>query len=667
MSLRLNITPEELQKITSFFFLLDDRRKIKVWSKALLKLCPDLLNIEDLSEVFLFDPLTGSDLKGLDSNDFIFIEHKESGIKFRGVSFALDSNKLTLVALTPLVKNINELTSRGFSISDFALHDTLFDSLLLMQAHENTVKQSQTYATALRRQLELEFYKRAVDESSMFIRTNTKGEIINVNETYCRLSGYSKEELLGKTHRAILSGKHVNEFYHKVSETLLAGKVFRGEICNQKKDGCLFWLDTTIIPFADEAGVVEYYAAIQRDITEKKSAMEQLEMVSKAKADFLANMSHEIRTPMNGIIGMMSLLNSSQSIEEAKKYGETIKSSCELLLRLVNDILDLSKIEAGKITIESNWFDVRSFIETLVDLYRDSAEEKGLFLRSDIASNVPLKLEGDALRLQQILSNLISNAIKFTKKGEIRLEVQSQNLGPETCKIIFNVVDTGTGMNSDVACKLFQRFEQGESSTWRKFGGTGLGLAISKSLSQLMGGDLSFESIEGKGTSFRCEFPMKLETQTKQLGPRTDKSGEAHSRFESNNPIFCNQEGKTPRILIAEDNPVNQFVLEKMLSRLGCESHCASNGIEAITASQSVNYDLILMDCFMPEVDGYEAAFKIKNTPGPCQSTPIIAVTANVLPGEAEKCAAFGMSSYLSKPVVLKNLSQELGKYFQAR
>ncbi|GEM_PF-2921793 len=668
MPLILNITPEELQKITSFYILLDENKKIKLCSKALLKLCPDISTKGELFEAFLFDRLTPTDPKALDSNDFIFIEHKESGIKFRGVSFTLNEDKLTMVALSPLVKNIIELTSRGFSIADFALHDTFFDSLLLMQAHENTVKQSHTYAKALRQQLELEFYKRAVDESSMFVRTNTKGVITHVNDTFCRFSGYSKEELLGHTHRVISSGKHEKEFYQQLWETILAGKVFRGEICNQKKDGTLFWVDTTIIPFTDEAGTVESYAAIQIDITEKKSAMEQLEKASKAKADFLANMSHEIRTPMNGIIGMMSLLNSSNSLEEAKEYGKTIKSSCDLLLRLVNDILDLSKIEAGKITIEPTWFDVRSVIEPLLDLYRESTERKGIHLMSDIGLNVPFHTKGDALRLQQILSNLLSNAIKFTENGEVRLQVQSQELGPDTCKLIIAVVDTGMGMKSEVVGKLFQRFEQGDSSTTKRFGGTGLGLSISKRLSQLMGGDLSVESVVGKGTTFKCEVPMKFDNKRDQPESKADTmSGGVSAEFETKNPVFLNRGGKKPRILIAEDNPVNQFVLEKMLSRLGCESHRAANGLEAVTAAQSFNYDLVLMDCFMPELDGYEAAFKIKNNPGPCQSTPIIAVTASALPGEAEKCASFGMSGYLTKPIVLKNLSQELGKYFQVR
>jgi len=668
VSLILNITPEELQKITSFYILLDDNRKIKFCSKALLKLCPDLSNKEELSEAFSFDPLTQNGLKELEGNDFIFIEHKESGLKFRGVSFVLSADKLTMLALSPLVKNIVELTSRGFSISDFAMHDTLIDSLLLMQAHENTVKQSKTYATALRQQLELEFYKRAVDESSMFVRTNTKGVITSVNDTFCRLSGYPKEELLGKTLKVISSGKHDQEFHRKLWETLLAGKVYRGEFCNRTKNGTLFWVDTTIMPFADESGMVESYAAIQIDISEKKFAMEQLERVSKAKAEFLANMSHEIRTPMNGIIGMMSLINSSESLEEVKEYGKTIKSSCDLLLRLVNDILDLSKIEAGKIAIEPNWFDVRLVIETLLDLYRESAEKKGILLSSDVAFNVPLSVEGDALRIQQVLSNLVSNAIKFTEKGEVRIAVHSQETGSDSCQLIFTVMDTGRGMNSEVVGKLFQRFEQGDSSTTKKFGGTGLGLAISKRLSQLMGGDLFVESIEGKGTSFKCEVPMKFEnkrTQPESQAPAL--SGGVLAESTPKNPVFFNQRGEHPRILIAEDNPVNQFVLEKMLSKIGCESHCAANGLEAITAAQSFNYDLILMDCFMPELDGYEAALKIKNNPGPCQNTPIIAVTANALRGEAEKCSSFGMSGYLSKPIVLKTLSQELGKYFQAR
>ena len=668
MSLILNITPEELQKITSFYILLDDKRKIKLCSKALLKLCPDLSNIEELSEAFSCDPLNQKGLKELEGNDFIFIEHKASGLKFRGVSFVLCADKLTMFALSPLVKNIVELTSRGFSISDFAMHDTLIDSLLLMQAHENTVKQSKTYATALRQQLELEFYKRAVDESSMFVRTNTKGVITTVNDTFCKLSGYPKEELLGKTLKVISSGKHDQEFHRKLWETLLAGKVYRGEICNRTKKGTLFWVDTTIMPFADESGMVESYAAIQIDISEKKFAMEQLERVSKAKAEFLANMSHEIRTPMNGIIGMMSLINSSESLEEVKEYGKTIKSSCDLLLRLVNDILDLSKIEAGKIAIELNMFDVRSVIETLLYLYRESAEKKGILLSSDVAFNVPFSVEGDALRIQQILSNLVSNAIKFTEKGEVRLGVHSEETGSDSCKLIFTVMDTGRGMNSEVVGKLFQRFEQGDSTTTKKFGGTGLGLAISKRLSQLMGGDLWVESIEGKGTIFKCEVPMKFENKRTQPDSQAPTlSGGVLAEPTPKNPVFFNQRGEHPRILIAEDNPVNQFVLEKMLSKLGCESHCAANGLEAITAAQSFNYDLILMDCFMPELDGYEAALKIKNNPGPCQNTPIIAVTANALRGEAEKCASFGMSGYLSKPIVLKTLSQELGKYFQAR
>lgn len=661
----LIIPLEALQKISGFCLLLDENLCIQWLSKSLRKLCPELeLGLNLLAE-FSCESSIQKSLKTKTSNDLVFIRHLKSSLELRGISLVLKPDLTTLLVLSPKSNHIGELIQRGFTVADFSVHDTLFDCLMLIQAHQTTTKESHYYAKALRQQLELEFYKRAVDESSMFVLTDAKGVITHVNNTFCQLSGFSKEELLGKTHRVISSGKHESEFYRSLWDILLTRKVFRGEICNRKKDGSLFWVDTTIVPFTDETGKIESYAAIQRDVSEKRFAMEQLELASKAKADFLANMSHEIRTPMNGIIGMMSLLSGSESLEEAKEYGRTIKSSSELLLRLVNDILDLSKIEAGKISIEPSWFDIRTVVGTLIDLHKESAEKKGIFLRKNVAVDVPSLVEGDALRIQQILSNLLSNAIKFTEKGGVQLGIQFQAIGSKECRVTATVMDTGMGMSSEVVEKLFQRFEQGDSSTTKKFGGTGLGLAISKKMAEILGGQLTVQSVEGRGTTFRCELPMKY-----QFKPSENLGSPQNTRIGAGAPeeipigIVCTPSGGKPKVLIAEDNPVNQFVLTKILSRLGCESHSVANGLEAITAAQSFRYDLILMDCFMPELDGYDAALKIKEEPGPCQNVPIVAVTANALAGEAEKCASFGMAGYLAKPIELRTLSLELRKYW---
>jgi signal transduction histidine kinase/ActR/RegA family two-component response regulator len=375
------------------------------------------------------------------------------------------------------------------------------------------------------------------------------------------------------------------------------------------------------------------------------------ETATQAKSEFLAAMSHEVRTPLNSIIGLTGLMAESQLDREQRDYVETVRASATTMLTLINDILDFSKIEAGRLELEAIPFQPAALCTEVIDLLGFRAREKNIALHLRKGAGSDAAFLGDPARLRQILLNLVGNAIKFTEAGEVELRCQSNLLAGGQGELRFTVRDTGPGIPAAAQAGLFQAFAQADRSTSRRFGGTGLGLAISRQLVELMGGSIGLESNEGEGATFWVQLRLpRSSTQPSPLAARDHDANEPEQRVDA-------------RVLLVEDNPVNQKVAVLQLERLGCTVSLAANGLEAIDAYKRGEFDVILMDCQMPVMDGYEATRMLRTLEMPGRRTPIIALTAHAMKGDRDRCLAAGMDDYLTKPVDRRELARTLSRW----
>ena len=382
-----------------------------------------------------------------------------------------------------------------------------------------------------------------------------------------------------------------------------------------------------------------------------KTAKFKAEQGEKLKQQFLANMSHEIRTPMNAILGMSNLMLETGIDDQQKKYLMAIKSSCENLLVIINDVLDLSKLEAGKMELEKISFSIREQVRIAYETLRFKAEEKGLSCETIVADDIPEKVIGDSNRLNQILINLCGNAIKFTEKGSVTLKVEMEGEGE--CTVRFTISDTGIGISEEMISNVFSSFQQADLSTSRKYGGTGLGLSISQTLVELQGGRIEVKSEEGKGSVFTFAIPYESCDHV-PIEKDESKGGELREQL------------KGIKILVAEDNEFNQIVINDTLFKLieDVQVDIAENGQVTIDKLLENDYDLILMDVNMPEMDGHEATREIRKLEGPKKSIPIVALTASVLKTEIQKCFDCGMDAFIAKPFNNDELIEVLAKYY---
>ncbi|MDQ3280375.1 MAG: response regulator [Acidobacteriota bacterium] len=654
-------------------------------------------------------------------------------------------------------------------------------------AGENTLLCLRPHAERSERELResRERYRHIIENANEIIyRADHRGCFTFVNPAAVRITGYEEQELIGRTYLDLIDPDYRDaaaHFYQRQFATREPSTYF--EFPMIAKSGMRIWLGQNVLTVLDGDRVLGF-EAVARDITHRKGVEDELARArdaalqsARAKSEFLANVSHEIRTPLNGVLGMTGLMLGTPLTPEQREYAEIIRSSGETLLSIVNDVLDLSRVESGKLTVEAIDFQLDDLIETVVEQFAARAAAKRLRFRTFAAPDVSRSLRGDSHRIRQILLNLVGNAIKFTDRGEVVLTVMQPQQSGDRVTLRFLVTDTGIGIPATVQPRLFTPFTQGDGSTTRRYGGSGLGLAVSKQLVTAMGGDIGVISVEREGSTFWFELPLQKQPDSTARPPQQwdlskfrallvdahevhrmgvarhlsasniavdeahtaadaiaaayqrhydlilfdmqlpDDDGLGFARAIRSDPALARTRlvlltsfgrrrsdvtafqlagidaflikpirrtqlcdsitrllrGETEpalvrtapepppqpsraRVLVVEDNSVNQLVALGQLQRLGHECVVAANGVEAMEVIPNGGFDLILMDCQMPVMDGYEATRRVRALSSPVSNIPIIGMTAHALPGEREKCLAAGMNDYLAKPVSLEQL-----------
>jgi PAS domain S-box-containing protein len=497
------------------------------------------------------------------------------------------------------------------------------------------------------------FYK---DRNSAYLRCN--------DSFASKFIGLPKDRIIGYKDYDFENTVTLADFFQKSDQDVIQlGKSSSYEVCINLHDGRQLYLETLKVPYRNALGEITGVIGVSRDISSRKKIEEELhtakdaaEAANLAKSRFLANMSHEIRTPMNGVIGMTMMLLGTELTAEQRQYAEIVNNSGTILVRLINDILDFSKIAEHKLILKPRPFNLQTTVSDTIDLHSLMADEKELEIAVKFNPDVPVHLIGDELRLRQILTNLLGNAIKFSSKGAISVHIQKDSEDLQNITLRFTVRDNGIGIAADKLEMIFEPFTQADSSTVREYGGIGLGLAISRQLTEMMGGMVGVESIEGEGATFW--FTARFQ---KQESSGSFASQATHAAVTA----LPDANGNGARILLADDDPTNQTVIKSILAKFGYNVDVAGNGREALKSLEQNDYDLVLMDCMMPLMNGYEktSVIRDRNSAVLRHDIPVIALTANAMPEDRDICLNAGMDDYLSKPLDVSLLLAVLGKW----
>ena len=515
--------------------------------------------------------------------------------------------------------------------------------------------------------------KYALDQHAIVSMTDIGGRITYANDRFCAISGFARDELLGNTHQRVKSDAHGPDFYAALWATITQGRVWHAELCNRSRNGAIYWVSASIVPLLGVDGKVQQYIAIQTDISDRKAiehslgmAKETAEHANRAKSQFLANMSHEIRTQMNGILGLLTLLQRTALSPTQHEWVAKTETAARALLALLNDILDFSKIEAGKMQLDLRPFSLRQLLHDVEVILQGNMADKALRLVLDVAPDLPDAVCGDDMRLQQVLLNLGGNAIKFTERGEVRLEVRARcdpaDVPQPAVRLEFCVRDTGIGISEAQQRQIFDGFSQAETSTTRRYGGSGLGLSISRQLVRLMGGDIAVQSTVGVGSvfSFAMTLPLVARAPTAPTAPAAAANGHPVPSVPSVSLAQpANKVGRLAglRILVVEDNKINQLIAQTLLEQELAEVTLADNGALGVAAVQAANppFAAVLMDLQMPVMDGFDATRALRRLPQGAH-LPIIALTANAMPADRLACLEAGMNEHIGKPFQIDHL-----------
>jgi PAS domain S-box-containing protein len=610
--------------------------------------------------------MSGEDcLKFLEGNvpDLILMDINLSG-RLSGIQAAEQINmhyRIPIVFLTAYsddqtLSEIKKTGHFGFVTKPFKQID-LKSEIELTLEHFHRLEQLQaehTASTNMLRETEA-FFRQVVNHvSDIIYRINLKGVFTYVNPSIVKLTGFSEKELLHMRFTSLIREDYRQKayfFFKNQFEDRIDNSYF--EFPMLTKAGNEIWIGQNIHLLHSNAFVVGFQV-IARDITREKEFKEQLiiakrnaEKTAEIKSQFLANMSHEIRTPLNGIIGVVNLLDKTDLTEKQRIYLHAINSSSNQLMGIINDVLDLSKIEAGKIEFENHTFDLHELVRSVISVFEAKSSEKGIGLSFYIHHDVPHFISGDAVRLNQILYNLMGNAVKFTDHGKVELSLSTLKVEGEQIRILFTITDTGIGMEQQVINRIFEAFTQAEENTTRKFGGTGLGLSIVKKLVELQNGSIEVTSKLNDGSTFAIELPFQT-------------VAEGHLTVPTQN-MEVDPELSGLRILLVEDNTINQLVTKDLLEEKGVHVIIAADGEIGLQRLQEQRFDVVLMDMQMPVLDGYSAMKIIRESHDPVlKDIPIVALTANAIASEIDKCFSFGADAYLSKPFKPFNLFQKI-------
>lgn len=519
----------------------------------------------------------------------------------------------------------------------------------------------------------------ALDQSAIVAITDPNGVITHTNEKFCDITGFSRDEALGKTHRIVNSGYHSKEEIEQLWATIKYGDIWEGDLCNKTKDGKLYWVKTTIIPFLDKHGTPYQFVSFRHDITAQKHAEETMlaaketaEKASQLKSQFLKLISHELRTPLNAILGMTQLLTETDLNDEQMEYSKTLGNSSLTLLNIVSDILDFEHLNRQHIELIQKPFNLNDCLTSInhqIAPYVQSSPNIKFSVHT--SPSIPEVIYGDESRLRQVVMHLLVNAFKYTDEGEISFHIKALPIDPHHTKLTFKVVDTGIGIATDKIKDLFDHFTQVTDFSTRKHEGLGLGLAISQKVALAMNSEITVNSIEGQGSAFELTVCLPTgqlnQTLSQQLSHSVDHVIGQLDQLES---TFRPHPQKKPLILLVEDNEINQMVTQRMLEKSGYLVDVAENGHIAIEkfkqAFDQTPYQAILMDCQMPEMNGFQATQNIRDIEVDLKRatpTPIIALTANVMPGDDEECLKAGMNDYLGKPIRKQQLLDMLSKW----